>query len=44
MAAGEGLIYPNLSGLGKGTDWQEEVINDAALINVTHISGCAIFC
>jgi TonB-linked SusC/RagA family outer membrane protein len=33
MAAGEGLIYPNLSGLGKGTDWQEEVINDAALIN-----------
>ena len=33
MAAGEGLIYSNLSGLGKGTDWQEEVINDAALIN-----------
>ena len=33
MAAGEGLIYPNLSGLGKGTNWQEEVINDAAIVN-----------
>jgi TonB-dependent SusC/RagA subfamily outer membrane receptor len=33
MAAGEGLIYPNLSDLGKGTNWQEEVINDAAIIN-----------
>ena len=33
MAAGEGLIYPDLSGLGKGTNWQEEVINDAAIVN-----------
>ncbi|MCH1548235.1 MAG: TonB-dependent receptor [Flavobacteriaceae bacterium] len=33
MAAGDGLIYPDLSVLGKGTDWQEEVINDAALVN-----------
>jgi TonB-linked SusC/RagA family outer membrane protein len=33
MAAGEGLIYPNLSDLGKGTNWQEAVINDATIIN-----------
>jgi TonB-linked SusC/RagA family outer membrane protein len=33
MAAGDGLIYPDLSGLGKGTDWQEQVLNDAALVN-----------
>ena len=33
MAAGEGLIYPDLSGLGTGTNWQEEVINDAAIVN-----------
>jgi len=35
MAAGEGLIYPNLSDLGKGTNWQEAVINDATVINHT---------
>ena len=33
MAAGEGLIYPNLSGIGKGTNWQEQIINDAAIVN-----------
>ena len=27
VASGGSLIYPNLSGLGEGTDWQDSVIN-----------------
>lgn len=33
VASGGSLIYPNLSGLGEGTDWQDSVINDAPLSN-----------
>ncbi|MGB5420153.1 SusC/RagA family TonB-linked outer membrane protein [Algibacter sp.] len=34
-AAGDGLIFPNISGLGEGTDWQDEVFKDASLSSHT---------
>ena len=30
-AAGGGLIFPNVSGLGEGTDWQDEVFKEASV-------------
>ena len=30
---GQTLPYPNVSGLGKGTDWQNEVFNDAPIVS-----------
>ncbi|KIA98819.1 membrane protein [Flavobacterium sp. KMS] len=30
---GQTLPYPNVSGLGKGTDWQDEIFNPAPIIN-----------
>lgn len=33
VAAGGNLIFNDLSGIGRGTDWQNEVINDAPIIN-----------
>ncbi len=33
--AGEGLIFPDISGFGRGTDWQNEVIKDAPIITNT---------
>lgn len=30
---GQALPYPNVSGLGKGTDWQKEIFNPAPVIN-----------
>jgi TonB-linked SusC/RagA family outer membrane protein len=32
-AAGGELIFPNISTLGVGTDWQDEVFNDAAIMS-----------
>ncbi len=34
-AAGGGLIFPNISNLGKGTDWQDEVFKDASVTSHT---------
>ena len=37
---GQTLPYPNVSGLGKGTDWQNEVFNDAPIVsNDFSVSG-----
>ncbi|MBV1888268.1 MAG: TonB-dependent receptor [Urechidicola sp.] len=33
VASGGDLIFNNISGLGKGTNWQDEVIVDAPIIN-----------
>ncbi|WP_299336321.1 TonB-dependent receptor [uncultured Psychroserpens sp.] len=33
-ANGEDLVFPDVSGLGQGTDWQDEVFQNAALYNV----------
>ncbi|WP_298759624.1 TonB-dependent receptor [uncultured Psychroserpens sp.] len=33
-ANGEDLVFPNVSNLGQGTDWQEEVFQNAAQYNV----------
>lgn len=30
---GKALPYPNVSGLGKGTDWQDEVFSSAPIVN-----------
>lgn len=32
-ANGDPLVYPNVSGLGKGTDWQDEVFETAPIFN-----------
>lgn len=32
-ASGQELPYPNVSGLGVGTDWQEQVFNNAPIFN-----------
>ena len=32
-ANGEALVYPNVSELGKGTDWQNEVFQNALILN-----------
>lgn len=32
LAAGNGVIYPDPSALGKGTDWQEAIFNNSARI------------
>ena len=34
-AAGGGLIFPNISSLGRGTDWQDEVFKDASVTSHT---------
>ncbi|MGB8705208.1 MAG: SusC/RagA family TonB-linked outer membrane protein, partial [Gillisia sp.] len=31
VAAGGPILFPDLSALGKGTDWQKEIFNDSAL-------------
>ena len=31
VAAGGPILFPDLSSLGKGTDWQKEIFNDSAL-------------
>tara|TARA_B100000809_G_scaffold225969_1_gene237292 strand:- start:7355 stop:10387 length:3033 start_codon:yes stop_codon:yes gene_type:complete len=33
VANGEELVYPNISSLGRGTDWQDEVFENALIIN-----------
>jgi TonB-linked SusC/RagA family outer membrane protein len=30
VAGGGGIVYPNAASLGKGTDWQDAIFNDAA--------------
>ena len=35
VAAGGGLIFSNISNLGKGTDWQDEVFKDASVTSHT---------
>jgi len=41
VAAGGGIIFPNLSVLGVGTDWQEEIFKDASITshNITAKGG-----
>ena len=36
--AGDGLVFPDISGYGKGTDWQNEVLVNAPLTN-TNLSA-----
>ena len=31
--AGEGIVFPNISDFGVGTNWQDEVLVDAPIIN-----------
>ena len=31
--AGEGIVFPNISGFGVGTNWQDEVLIDAPIVN-----------
>ena len=31
--AGEGIVFPNISGFGVGTNWQDEVLVDAPIVN-----------
>ena len=31
--AGEGIVFPNISGFGIGTNWQDEVLVDAPIVN-----------
>ena len=31
--AGEGIVFPNISGFGVGTNWQDEVLEDAPIVN-----------
>lgn len=33
VAAGEGLVFQDISGLGRGTNWQDEVFVDAPIVN-----------
>ena len=33
VANGEAIVFPNISNLGGGTNWQNEVFQDAAIIN-----------
>jgi TonB-dependent starch-binding outer membrane protein SusC len=41
VAAGDGVIFPNVQALGKGTDWQNTIFNDDAAIqnHLLSISG-----
>ena len=33
--AGEGIVFPNASDFGEGTNWQDEVLVDAPIVNHT---------
>ena len=38
VAAGKGIVYPDVSSLGLGTDWQEAIFNDNAKRYLSEIS------
>ncbi len=38
VAAGNGIPFPDVTGLGKGTDWQKAIFNDAAQRYSTELS------
>ena len=43
--SGQGIVFPDISGYGIGTNWQDEVLNDAPIVNhsVSASGGCLLY-